>query len=167
MVGWFTMPDVGVVGARLLRPNGTVQHGGVVIGARRGLPQHLFEGLDASDPGFMCRARVAQNVSAVTGACLLTRTALYRTLDGFDAAHLGVQYNDVDYCLRVTDAGFRIVFEPGATLLHETSASRRGRYTNEENSYFRGKYGSRHDPYWSPHLDHWSLAMPTPRLKRA
>ena len=142
-----------------------MQHAGVILNARSGLPLHLFEGLDGADPGYMCRAYLAQNVSAVTGACLLTRTSLYRDLGGFDAANFGVQYNDVDYCLRAAAAGFRVVYEPAAELVHKVRASRRGTYDNQENVRFRAKYASVGDPYWSPHIEARSLATPTPALK--
>jgi GT2 family glycosyltransferase len=167
MVGWFSMPQVGVVGARLIRPDGTLQHAGVILNARRGLPLHLFEGLDSSDPGYMERSQKAQNVSAVTGACLLTRTSLYQTLRGFDALNFAIQYNDIDYCLRASETGFRIVYEPSATLVHRTGASRQGTYSTHENRRFREKYGRLSDGYWSPHLAPRSLATPTPLLRNA
>lgn len=165
MAGWLSIPEVGAVGARLVYPNGALQHAGVVLGARQGLPLHLGHGLDAEEAGYQLLPHLARNVAAVTGACLLTPTALFHELGGFDAMHLSVQYNDIDYCLRVLDAGRRVVYEPGAVLIHRGGASRGRAYDYRENLFFLRKHRSRRDPYVSPHLDPGSLCGPSPRLR--
>jgi GT2 family glycosyltransferase len=165
LAGWFAVPEVGVVGAKLVYPNGAIQHAGVALDARQGLPLHLCHGLDARDAGYALLPHRARNVAAVTGACLLTRTALFRDLGGFDAGRFRVQYGDVDYCLRVRDAGRRVVFEPAAVLVHRGSASRGAAYDYRENLAFLRAHGGRPDPYCSPHLDRGSLCGPSPRLR--
>jgi GT2 family glycosyltransferase/glycosyltransferase involved in cell wall biosynthesis len=114
-------PDVGVVGARLLFPDGTLQHAGIVMGL--GMASHVFPNSSPDLPGYMHRAQVAQNYSAVTGACLLVRRDLYQSLGGMDEVDLKVLFNDVDFCLRVREAGHLVVWTPSATLIHKTSAS--------------------------------------------
>lgn len=116
--------DVGVVGARLLFPDGLVQHAGMILGLRGPAEQH-FLGLKAADPGYLFRAHVQQDFSAVTGACLLVSKLLYQSVGGLDEATFGVSYNDADFCLRVGQTGKRIVWTPLATLLHEGGASLR------------------------------------------
>jgi GT2 family glycosyltransferase len=164
MAGWFAIPEVGVVGAKLVYPNGAIQHAGVALDARQGLPLHLCHGLDAGEAGYALLPHRQRNVAAVTGACLLTRTALFRELGGFDAVRFRVQYGDVDYCLRVRDAGQRVVFDPGAVLVHRGGASRGAAYDYRENLAFLRAHGARLDPYCSPHLDRGSLCGPSPRL---
>jgi glycosyltransferase involved in cell wall biosynthesis len=95
----------------------------------------------------------ARNVAAVTGACLLTRTALYRQLGGFDEGELRVAYNDVDYCLRVQQGGGRIVYSPQAVLQHVGSASRGRRYTEKEHVAFLARHAGYRDPYLSEALE--------------
>ena len=109
---------VGVVGARLVYPDGKLQHAGLVMGLR-GPAQHPGLGLESTDPGYLFRAQLAQNFSAVSGACLLVSKALYEELGGLDETTLGAAYNDADFCLRVSQTGRRIVWTPLATLLHE------------------------------------------------
>jgi O-antigen biosynthesis protein len=123
MVSHAIRPEVGAVGAKLLYPNGRVQHAGVVLGVG-GLAEHAFRGFDARDPGYASRLQLTQNYSAVTGACMLTRREVFDEVGGFDALNLAIAYNDVDYCLKVTDAGYRIVWTPYAELFHLESASR-------------------------------------------
>jgi len=101
----------------------------------------------------------------VTGACLLTRTADFISLGGFDDAHLGVQFNDVDYCLRVIGSGRRIVYEPAAVLIHDVNASRGSQHDYRENAFFLTKHASYRDPFISPHLAPRSLATPTPSFR--
>src|SRR5690606_37746221 len=105
MAGWFSIDRVGVVGARLLYANNHINHAGVIVGPHHGLADVPFAGLGPHEPAPWQLHRIARNCSAVTGACLMTRTELYREFNGFDAESLGVCYNDVDYCLRLEAAG--------------------------------------------------------------
>jgi len=115
-------PDVGAVGARLLYPDRRVQHCGLVVGLT-GAAGHPLAGLPEDAPGYLHMATVTRECSAVTGACLATRRKVFDQLDGFDQA-LGVDLNDVDFCLRAGVAGYRTIFEPAAELIHYESPSR-------------------------------------------
>jgi GT2 family glycosyltransferase len=162
MVGRLSQPGVGVVGAKLLYEDGRVQHAGDVVGPC-GCAWHLHAHLAADAPGYCRRALLAQDLSAVTGACLLTWRHLYRDLGGFDARNLPVSFNDVDYCLRVREAGQRVVFTPHAVLYHLESASRGPDDTPEkrarskrEADYMRRRWKKvmRHDPFYNPNLSY-------------
>lgn len=115
-------PEVGVVGARLSYPNGRVQHAGVVLGVK-GPAEHPFIGNLLDDPGYMGRALVDQDYSAVTGACLLVRKSLFDQVGGLDDVALKVSYSDIDLCLKIRELGYNVVWTPYAILLHEGSAS--------------------------------------------
>lgn len=115
-------PEVGVVGARLLFPNNTVQHAGVVVGLD-GIAGHPFSNDSIDSPGYMGRAQLVQNYSAVTGACMLVRKDLYLSLGGMDEIDLKILYNDIDFCLRVRERKLLVVWTPFASLIHKTSAS--------------------------------------------
>ena len=121
MVAHMQSPKVGAVGARLLYGNGMVQHEGVVMGLAN-LCEHAGRLRPGTDPGPHSIALMAREVSAVTGACLLIRTDLYRHLGGMDEA-FAVALNDVDLCLRVRQSGHSVVYCPEATLLHFESLS--------------------------------------------
>lgn len=114
--------EVGIVGARLLFPNGTVQHAGVVMGITA-VADHPFIGTSPDLPGYMMRAQLTQNYSAVTAACMLIKKDLYHAVQGMDEEHLKILFNDVDLCLKTREAGYQIVWTPTATLTHKTSAS--------------------------------------------
>jgi GT2 family glycosyltransferase len=114
--------EVGVVGPLLVFPDGRIQHAGVVLGLS-GPAEHPFSGADPEAPSYLGRAQLQQNYSAVTGACLLTRASLYRQLGGLDETRFAVSYNDIDYCLRVREAGYQIVWTPLTRLIHVSSAS--------------------------------------------
>ncbi len=114
--------DVGVVGPALFFPDGRIQHAGVVLGMN-GPADHPFAGEPGDAPGYLDRARLQQDYTAVTGACLLTDAVLYRQLGGLDETRFAVSYNDIDYCLRVREAGKRVVWTPLARLIHVSSAS--------------------------------------------
>jgi glycosyltransferase involved in cell wall biosynthesis len=152
MAGWFTQPDVGVVGARLLYPDKTLNHTGIVIGPHGGLADTPFARVAEAQAGVEWHA-VAREVSAVTGACLMTRRALYAELGGFDEVEFGVAFNDVDYCLRVRQAGHRVVYTPQAQLMHWGSATRGVTFDEAEHAAFVRRYPRYRDPYFSPHLE--------------
>lgn len=117
-------PDVGIVGARLVFLDQRLQHAGIVLGmGANGVAEHLHYGLPMSEAGHLGRAQVAQDISAVTGACLLIRKSVYEELGGMDAEGLRILYNDVDLCLKASARGYRIVWTPFATLVHHGSAS--------------------------------------------
>lgn len=155
---------VGMVGARLLYPDGKLQHAGVIMGLR-GPADHPCLGLESTAPGYLFRAQVTQNFSAVTAACLLVSRAVYDEVDGLDEVTFGVSYNDVDFCLRVGQTGRRIVWTPLATLLHEGSASQKAgienkkaaqkvqRFTQEQAAmYRRWPEVIANDPAYNPNL---------------
>jgi glycosyltransferase involved in cell wall biosynthesis len=149
LVGWSTVPGVGVVGARLIHPDETLNHAGIWVAPDGGLAHGMFVGLPKDDFGYLFLPHAARNVTAVTGACLLTRTALYRQLGGFDETEFQVAYNDVDFCIRAQRAGFRTVYTPQATLVHVGSASRGNSYTEKEHLAFVRRYPNFRDPFIS------------------
>jgi GT2 family glycosyltransferase len=119
-------PDVGVVGAKLTYPDGRIQHGGVILGIGWGAPaDHPYNGEPGDAIGYWGRLLAPQEFSAVTAACCVTRRALWDELGGLDEEDFAVSFNDVDYCIRVRGAGYRVVWTPHAHLLHDASASQR------------------------------------------
>jgi GT2 family glycosyltransferase len=117
-------PEVGAVGAKLLYPDGRIQHAGVILGVNWGAPAgHPYIGEPGEATGYWGRLQAVQSMSAVTAACLLTRRSIYEQLGGLDEDSLTVSYNDVDYCLRLREAGLLVVWTPFARLLHQGSAS--------------------------------------------
>jgi len=160
MVGWLTVPGVGVVGAKLLYPDGTLNHAGIGLSRHDGLAHGLFEKEPAEDLGHLFLAHAARNVAAVTGACLLTRTDLYRQLHGFDEEKLQVAYNDVDYCLRAGAAGFRTVYTPSAVLRHVGSATRGNTYAEREHVAYLERHGGFRDPHLAEALDFPPRSLP-------
>ncbi|TSE28750.1 putative teichuronic acid biosynthesis glycosyltransferase TuaG [Tepidimonas thermarum] len=174
MVSVAVQPGVGIVGARLLFPNDTVQHGGVLLVG--GVAGHAHKHLPADHPGYMMRAHVRQTLSAVTAACLLVPKAVYQQVGGMDE-RLAVAFNDVAFCLAVGQAGYRIVWTPYAELYHHESATRgyehedpvKQRRFEAEVHYMQERWGDRlrEDPAFNPNLDNmredFALARP-PRL---
>ena len=129
MVSQALRPGVGAVGAKLLYPDRTIQHGGVILGTDRGdgfggVAGPAQKGLARKAGGYAGRAVLAQSFSAVTAACLVLRKAHFDAVGGFDAEHLAVTYNDVDLCLRLREAGLSNVWTPYAELIHHESISR-------------------------------------------
>lgn len=122
MVSWAALPEVGCVGAKLWYPNGTLQHGGVILGIG-GMAGHSHRGISRIDNGYVGRAAVHQNLSAVTGACLLVKRRIYEEVGGLDEL-FAVAYNDIDFCLRVRAAGYQNVWTPHAEMVHHESATR-------------------------------------------
>jgi GT2 family glycosyltransferase/trans-aconitate methyltransferase len=117
-------PEVGIVGAKLLYPDGRIQHAGVILGLR-GPAEHPFIGEPMDAPGFMNRLQVDQNYSAVTAACLMIRKSLYEEVGGLDEENFKVSYNDVDLCLKVGDLGYLTVWTAHAVVMHEGSVSQK------------------------------------------
>lgn len=175
MVSLAVRPEIGCVGAKLLYPNGTLQHGGVVLGVG-GVAGHAFKHAPVGDPGRFWHLGLRRTVSAVTAACLVVRASVYAEVGGLDAEHLAVAFNDVDFCLKVREAGYRNVWTPFATLKHHESLSRGAETTPEKQARFtrevetmRRRWGAvlDSDPFYSPNLtlerEDQSLAFP-PRL---
>ncbi len=120
LVSWVQRPGIVAAGAKLLFPDKTVQHAGILLLAQG--PSHVYYGLPEDDPGFVGSAVLVRNYTAVTGACLAIRKQDYQTVGGFDP-EFRINYNDVDFCLRLSRLG-RIVYTPYAKLFHYESVSR-------------------------------------------
>ena len=159
MASFAIKPDVGAVGARLWYPNGTLQHGGVIVGFG-GVADHAHHRLPKGHSGYFGRAVVHQELSAVTGACLMVRRKLFDAVGGLDE-QLAVAFNDVDFCLRLKAAGYRNIWTPFAELIHHESASRGldnnpekiARFRKEKNfMYMRWGKTIEQDPFYSPNL---------------
>jgi GT2 family glycosyltransferase len=155
LLGYGQMPGVGAVGAKLLYPNGRIQHAGVLLGIH-GLTGHAFQPRpDREAPleyGFF--AHVARNYLAVTAACMLTRKSVFGDLGGFDERNLRVAWNDVDYCLRLREKGYRVVFNAYARLYHLESQSRGDDKDPAEIAYMQAQW-KRYvdaDPFYNPNL---------------
>ena len=146
-------PEVGVVGARLLYPDRSVQHGGMFL-TPHGLGRHAFRFAKEDDPGYFGLALRAREVSAVTGACMLMRREHFDALGGFDEAHQVIN-NDLDFCLRTAEAGKRVIYTPHATLIHHELASRGGMEEAYDLSAFERRWRKRFalgDPFHNPNL---------------
>lgn len=116
-------PEVGAVGARLLYADGRVQHGGVVLGP--GLnATHMLRLAERDDAGYGGQLAMTRSFSAVTGACLAMRRAVFEEVGGLDGANFAVAFNDIDLCLRLGEYGYRVVWTPFAELFHLESQSR-------------------------------------------
>ena len=142
-------PEVGAVGARLLFPDGQVQHEGILIGPGNGLAGNL------DHHGYFGLGQVIRNCSAVTAACMLTRSSVFSELGGFDE-EIGIAYNDVDFCLRAGQKGYLTVYTPYALLYHDEGGTRgrTGRTHPKVNEdMFRLRWGKYQDPYGNPNLD--------------
>ncbi len=168
-------PSVGAVGACLWYPDNTLQHGGVILGIG-GVAGHSHKFLTRGQFGYFGRAIMIQSLSAVTAACLVIRKSIYQSVGGLDEKNLQIAFNDVDFCLRLLEAGYRNVWTPFAELYHHESASRgtedteekKNRFANEVN--FMKKHHAKflhNDPAYSPNLtleiDNFSFAWP-PRI---
>ncbi len=152
MVGWITRLGVGAVGAKLIYPDRSLNHVGVIIGPHGGLADTPFAKMPERDVPELEWHATARDVSAVIGGCMLTRTDLYQQLGGFNETEFGVAYNDVDYCLRLLKAGYRIVQSPQAKLMHWGSATRGVTYDEAEHIAFLGAHPAFSDPQISSAL---------------
>jgi GT2 family glycosyltransferase len=153
MLEYSQLPEIGAVGAKLLYPDGRLQHIGLVLGVC-GLAAHAFHQHPGSSFGYAGSAVAVRNYSAVSGACLMTRRRVFDEVGEFDPA-FPVDFNDVDYCLRVRQAGYRIVFTPYARLTHREKQTTGARQPSAgEEARMRARWGEAlaHDPYYNPTL---------------
>ena len=146
-------PEVGAVGARLLNPDDTIAHAGVVLG-ENGIAQPAFRGFPAEHPGVCRQLQIMRNYSAVSGACLLTRREVFQEVGGFDEESLPDTFADVDLCLKMGRAGYLIVYTPFAKLYHSESTSRRCNVEAPEAEVIRQRWPGvlKRDPYYNPNL---------------
>lgn len=160
MVSHCMRPEIGCVGAKLYYSNDTLQHGGVILGIG-GVAGHSHKQYPRHHPGYFSRLLLTQTLSAVTAACLLIRKNIYEEVAGLDEENLHVAFNDVDFCLKVREAGYRNLWTPYAELYHYESISRGAedspekiaRFAREVN-FMKSKWGKHLelDPFYSPNL---------------
>lgn len=153
--------EIGCVGAKLYYPDDTIQHAGVIIGLG-GYAGHAHKMYPRDNPGYFNRLNAIQNVSAVTAACMMVKREIYDEVGGMDADRFKVAYNDVDFCLRVREAGYLNLFTPYAQMYHHESISRGYETTPEKLERFQREKDAllqRHweilengDPYYNPNL---------------
>ncbi|TKT77686.1 glycosyltransferase family 2 protein [Aquamicrobium sp. LC103] len=160
MVSWAAQPDVGCVGAKLYYANDTIQHAGVILGIG-GVAGHSHKYFPRDHPGYFSRLKVIQNLSAITGACLIVRKKIFEAVEGLNAKDLAVAFNDVDFCLKVHEAGYRNVWTPYAELYHLESISRGAEDNPEkiarfisEATFMKNSWHSelKYDPFYSQNL---------------
>ncbi len=154
--------DVGCVGAKLYYTNNRIQHGGVIVGLK-GMAGHAHRFLPGSSDGYCGRLKLSQNVSAVTAACLAVRRDVYQQVGGLDEHNLKVAYNDVDFCLKVLQAGFRNVWTPYAELYHHESVSRGSEDTAQKKQRFQQEF---HFMLKNWATDSWEDAAYNPNLAK-
>jgi GT2 family glycosyltransferase len=180
MVSHALRPEVGAVGAMLYYPDDTIQHAGVILGLGdpNGIGAHVHRRLPRGAPGYFHRALLTQNLSCITAACLVLRKEAYCEVGGFDEA-IAVDFNDVDFCIKVRDHGYLIVWTPYAELYHLESVTRGEADTPEkqqrfarEVAYLRQKWHSdvfALDPYHNRNLKrhamHYEVSTP-PRVTK-
>jgi GT2 family glycosyltransferase len=165
MVEHAQRPSVGAVGARLLYPNRTIQHAGIVLGMG-GIAAHVLQDLPEDLTGYLNWAFMTRNCLAVTGACLMTRREVFEDLCGF-AEDLPIAFNDVDFCLRIAESGRFVVYTPFAELVHHESRTRGHADDALEFPRFLHRWRTKlaaGDPYYHPSLTLWrqhcTLATP-------
>jgi GT2 family glycosyltransferase len=160
MVSQAIRPEIGAVGAKLLYPDDTIQHGGITVGMGN-ITSHPWLGHPRNDGGYFGQLGLVRNVTAVTGACLMVRRQAFLDVGGLDQIALAVAYNDVDLCLKLIESGYRNLWTPYATLYHHESASRGTDLTGrqavrfkQELTHMRHRWADRldRDPYWNPNL---------------
>jgi GT2 family glycosyltransferase len=173
MVSHAVRSDIGCVGAKLYYPDDTIQHAGVVLGIG-GVAGHSHKYFPRGAEGYFGRLRVTHNVSAVTGAALLVRREVFDKVGGLDEIGLKVAFNDVDFCIRVREAGYRNLWTPFAELYHHESKTRGAETTPEKRGRFQrecevmlGRWGRelQADSCYNPNLtrlrEDYSLALPS------
>jgi len=159
MLQFCQRPDVGAVGTKLYYPDGTIQHAGVILGIRR-VAGHSHRYYPGSSAGYMNRLSIVKNVSAVTAACMMTKRTVFNEVNGF-TEDLSTAFNDIDYCLKIREKGYLIIWTPYSELYHYEMQTRgtddtpeeQARFASEFN-YMRDKWGPvlDSDPYYNPNL---------------
>jgi glycosyltransferase involved in cell wall biosynthesis len=177
MVSQAMRPEIGIVGAMLYYPDDSIQHAGITLGIG-GVAGHLYHGSHRGTTGYMNRACLVQNLSAVTGACMAIRKSVYVEIGGMDERNLTVAYNDVDLSLKAIECGYRNLWTPFAELYHHESASRGADNTREKSLRFQGesiymlsrwKNLIENDPAHNPNLtlnNSWPYFAPFSRAKK-
>ncbi len=161
MVMFTQRDDVGAAGIKLLYPDNSVQHGGIAVGIG-GSAANLCPLYPRNHEGYLFRLTIASNMSAVTGACLCVRTAVFDEVGGWNEA-LAVAFNDVDLCLKIREKGYLVVYNPVAEAYHYESISRGSDRTGEKKARMEKEiailrarwpqyYGDGHDPYYNPNF---------------
>ncbi len=160
MVSHCCRDEIGCVGAKLYYPDQRIQHAGVILGIG-GVAGHSHKYFPRQHPGYFKRLQIVQNLSAVTGACLAVRKKVFEQVSGLNEQDLAIAFNDVDFCLKVLQAGYRNIWTPYAEMMHHESVSRGHEDTpekvirfNKEVDYMKKTYGKHllSDPYYSPWL---------------
>ncbi len=177
MVSHAIRPGIGAVGAKLYYPNDTIQHGGVIIGIG-GIGAHAHKHMPRGEFGYFGRAVSTQSLSAITAACLIVRKSTYEEIHGLNEKDLAVAFNDVDFCLRLIEKGYRNIFTPYAEFYHYESATRgyddkpeKIKRLEKEKKYMKWRWGNKllDDPAYSPNLtlnyENFSFAWP-PRTEQ-
>lgn len=136
MMAHAVRPDVGAVGARLLYPDHSIQHAGVVVGMGNAAG-HAHRGLPQGEPGYFAQALVAREATAVTAACLVVAKDRFEMVGGLDEDGLAIAYNDVDLCLKLRTKGWRNVYVPQAVMIHHESKSRGMDFADENLARYR------------------------------
>jgi len=179
MLGLAIQPGIGAVGAKLYYPNDTIQHAGIILGLGfHGVAGCAHNKVAKGNKGYFGRASLTNSFSAVTAACMLVRKTIFEEIGGFNEKDLPVSYNDVDFCLRIREAGYRNVYTPYAELYHAESSTRNTNIMkedpvriNDEIEYFRERWSHLllNDPAYNPNLtldySDFSLAWP-PRIEK-
>jgi O-antigen biosynthesis protein len=152
MLEWCQQAEIGAVGAKLIYPNQTIQHAGVVLGLG-GVAGHALAGLPKDTPTYFGVSHMVRNWAAVTAACMMVRREVFDAVGGFDEK-LKVAFNDVDLCLRILQQGLRNLVTPFAQLYHYESASRGFSLDPQEVGYMKRTWGAllENDPYYNPNL---------------
>jgi GT2 family glycosyltransferase len=178
LAGQAMRPGIGVVGAKLLYPDGRVQHAGVALGPD-GAAKHIQRFAKAADPGYLGQLAVVRDVGAVTGACMAIPRSAFESLGGFEAEHLTLEWSDIEICVRARAQGLRVLYTPHAELLHLESATRAdagdpariARFEREQAWVMqRWPEAMQHDPFLNPNLlatDDAIVLAPAPRVARS
>jgi glycosyltransferase involved in cell wall biosynthesis len=177
MAAQLARPEVGAVGAKLYYSDDTIQHAGVTLGVG-GVAGHSHRHFARADEGYFGRLQLVHEVSCVTAACMLVKRTVFERVGGFDESNLTVAFNDVDLCLKIREAGYKIIWTPYAELYHKESASRGSDEVPEklvraslERECMKQRWADVlfNDPYYNPNLtlehEDYSLAFP-PRVTK-